>query len=137
MQAKENNGGALYDQPYSFQFVLSWRPRSEWDFGIRYRYASGMPYFQPMSSVYMASTDTYLPMYENEPTGRLSDYQKIDLHVAKRWLFQRWELTTYMELWYVPAKSNYLYSIYNFDYSQSQSVVGPPFVPLIGARLER
>ena len=137
MQATENQGVGVYEQPVSVQFLMSWRPFSDWDFGLRYRYASGMPFFQPVSSLYMSALDTYTPVFSETPNDRLPDYQKIDLHVAKKWWFEHWELTTYMELWYVPSSANYLYEIYNFDYTDSQLVIGPPFVPLIGARIER
>jgi hypothetical protein len=133
----EEGGVSPYDQPMAFDFVFSWRPVAQWDFGMRYRYASGMPYYAPASSIYDAVEDAYMPSYTESPLGRLPDYQKIDLHTARRWWFQRWSLVTYAELWWVPPSANFLYPIYNYDYSEDALVVGPGFVPLVGARVER
>ena len=137
MRAQENEGTSPFDQPFAFNFVLSWRPVSHWDFGLRYRYAAGMPYSPPVGSVYDASLDIYMPTYDIEPSGRLPDYQKIDLHISRKFLYKRWKFTTYAELWWVPKQANYLYPIYNYDYSDDQLVVGPPIFPLVGLRVER
>ena len=42
----------------------------------------------------------------------------------------------YGEAWYVPAAGNVLYPAYSFDYSEVAYVAGPPFVPLLGARID-
>lgn len=125
-----------YDQPYAMDLVFSWRFHPKWDFGMRYRYAAGLPYIPPSSSLYQANSDSFEPQYELVYSERMPDYQKIDLHLAHRRWIGSMTMTTYMELWYVPPSANTLYPIYNYDYSQSQLVVGPPFVPLLGIRLE-
>ena len=62
-------------------------------------------------------------------------YQKLDLRVAKDWRIGRVVATTYFECWVVPESANVLYPIYNYDYSESQLVVGPPLLPLVGLKL--
>ncbi|MEC7984422.1 MAG: hypothetical protein VX278_04625, partial [Myxococcota bacterium] len=57
-------------------------------------------------------------------------------HFAKHWRWKDLKIIGYAELWWVPTSSNYLYPIYNFNYSEEALVVGPPILPLLGVRVE-
>lgn len=125
-----------YDQPYAFNVAFSWNFAPNWNVGLRYRYATGLPYTPAIDGTYQATTDSYTPIFGETNSARLPDYQKIDLHLEKRFNARTWNLTTYMEAWYVPKDNNVMYVVYRYDYDQTAPVHGPGFVPLVGMRGE-
>jgi len=124
-----------YDQPFAFNMVASWDFAPDWNGGVRYRFASGLPY-TPLSGTYDGDSDTWRPLPLAENSGRLPNYQKVDLHLERSWTFPTWTLVGYLEAWWVPPGSNAMYLVYSYDYTESESVAGPPFVPLLGMRAE-
>ncbi len=125
-----------YDQPYVANLVASWDFLPQWNVGLRYRYAAGLPYTPIEGGIYDGDTDTYLPDNGDPNSARLPDYQKLDLHLERQLIFRSWTATPYAELWWVPPTGNVLYPAYSFDYSQEAYVAGPSFLPLLGVRLE-
>jgi hypothetical protein len=103
--------------------------------GLRYRYASGLPYTPIAGSSYNGNSDSYAPISGAVNSARLPVYQKIDLHLGFSRDIRKTTLVLYAEGWYVLPGSNSLYPVYNFDYSEEALVVGPSFVPLVGGRL--
>jgi hypothetical protein len=130
-------GGAPadYDQPLIVNLVASWDFAPGWNAGLRYRYASGLPY-TPLSGSYDGDTDTWDPVAGAANSARLPNYQKLDAHLEKAWAFRTWTLTGYFEAWWVPSGSNAMYVVHSYDYSQSATVAGPPFLPLVGVRAD-
>ena len=125
-----------YDQPFALNFVSSWNLSSKWTAGFRYRYSAGLPYTPIAGGLYDGDTDSYIPLSDETNSGRLPDYQKIDVRVERQWRFSQWSLTAYAEVWYVPSANNSMYVVSSFDYSQQIFVAGPSFVPLVGFRGE-
>ncbi len=124
-----------HDQPFAFNLVGSWDFAPAWNAGLRYRLASGLPY-TPLTGTYDADTDTYRATPGPENAERLPTYQKVDLHLERAWTFPTWTLVGYLEAWWVPPRSNAMYVVYSYDYTERAPVAGPPFVPLLGMRAE-
>jgi hypothetical protein len=124
-----------FSQPFFVNAMLGWRSES-WTLGARYRISSGLPLTQPVAAVLDATQDAYVPTYSQFPQERMPNYQKIDVQIARVWQLRTSVLKAYCEAWAVPSSSNYLYPIYNYNYTESQLVVGPAFVPLIGMSVE-
>ena len=133
----ENINEGLYSQPWTANFVASWKPNIDWNIAIRYRYGSGNRYYDPVDSIFIASEHQYRPIYSDFSNARLPDYQKLDVHLSHHWYVNRTDIVGYLEMWFVPNQANYLYPTYNFDYSQSTLVKGPPIFPLLGIRIQR
>lgn len=125
-----------FSQPFFVNAMLGWRSE-KWMVGTRYRVSSGLPLNEPVDAVLDATQDVYIPTYSQFPQGRMPNYQKIDVQVARVWTLRNSVLKAYCEAWAVPASGNYLYPIYNYNFTESQLVVGPTFVPLVGLSLER
>ena len=125
-----------YSQPFFVNAMLGWKSE-DWTLGARYRISAGLPLEQPLGTTLDANQDTYVPMWSTFPQERMPLYQKIDLQIARVWQLEKSVLKAYCEAWAVPSSSNYLYPIYNYNYTESQLVVGPAFVPLIGGSWER
>ena len=124
-----------HDQPFAFNMAGSWDFAPDWNAGLRYRLASGLP-FTPLSGSYDGDTDTWLARPGPENSARLPTYQKVDLHIERAWVFPTWTLVGYLEGWWVPRRSNAMYMVYSYDYTERSTVAGPPFVPLLGMRAE-
>ncbi len=125
-----------FSQPFFLNAMLGWHSDS-WTIGGRYRISSGLPIVEPTSAVLNANQDVYMPVWSTFPTGQMPKYQKIDVQIARVWQLRNSVLKAYCEAWAVPSSSNYLYPIYNYNFTESQLVVGPAFVPLIGGSWER
>ena len=89
-----------------------------------------------VDGIYDGDSDTYVALMGESNSARMPQYQKVDLHLERRFVFQRWRMSTYFEAWWVPAPANYLYPAYSYDYSESALVRGLAFVPLVGARMD-
>ncbi len=125
-----------FDQPYALSAVASWDFRPGWNAGVRWRYAAGLPITPLVDGIYDGDTDSYLPVPGATNSARLPDYQKLDVHFARDVAFRRWTLVLYAEAWYVPKGNNTLYRVYSYDYRDAADVLGPAFLPLLGARAE-
>lgn len=120
-----------FSQPFFLNAMLGWQS-DNWMVGARYRISSGLPLTQPVAAVLDATQDLYIPTYSQFPQERMPNYQKIDVQIARTWKLRNSVLKAYCEAWAVPSSSNYLYPIYNYNFTESQLVVGPAFVPLVG-----
>ncbi len=125
-----------YDQPWSVDLVASWDFRPTWNVGVRYRLSAGLPYTAAVGGRYDADKDMYTPILGDTNGARLVNYQKVDLHIEKSWTMRNWTLVAYGEGWLVPPRNNGMYVVYSYDFSQSATVSGPVFLPLVGLRAE-
>ena len=114
--------------------MVSWDFKPDWNAGLRYRHASGLPYTPIEDGLYDGDLDRYLPILGETNSARMANYQKLDLHLERDIVFSTWTLSLYTEAWWVPSSANGLYPVYSYDYSEQTMVVGPAFVPLVGAR---
>ena len=122
------------DQRFSGGAVVSWDFASAWNLGARYRYGTGLPWTAINGSIYDATNDDWIPV-PGAPNGeRYPNYQKFDVHIEHRWVFDRWTATAYAELWWVPEKAAQLYPTWNYDYRDQGWVMGPTLLPLGGLR---
>ncbi len=124
-----------YDQPLGFDLVASWDPTERWNLGVRYRYASGLPYTPIAGGLYDGDSDSYLPIAGETNSARMPDYQKVDVHIERRWSWRRARVAAVAEGWWVPASANYLYPLWSYDYSEETLVRGLAFVPLLSFRV--
>jgi len=125
-----------YDQPFAVNVVASWTFRPTWNIGLRYRISAGLPYTPITDGLYLAASDSYEPVYGATNSERLPAYQKVDLHFEKRFDFHSFNLTPYLEAWYVPQPGNVMYLAWSYDYDEVEQVHGPGFIPLMGIRGE-
>jgi len=135
-QAERGGQPFDYDQPFAIHSVMSWDFMPNWNAGLRYRYAAGLPHTPIVDGLYDGTLDQYLPILGETNTARLPNYQKLDLHIERKWEADWGFVAVYGELWWVLG-GNVLYPVYSYDYSEVAHVAGPPFLPLVGARVGR
>jgi hypothetical protein len=119
------------DQRINVGLVSSWDIKRT-NLGLRWRYASGLPYTGVEGSLYDAGRDQWVPQPGPDNGERLPAYTKVDLRVAHHFLLRRATLTTSFELWMVPPSATALYPAWNYDWTETQFVRGPPLLPLLG-----
>ena len=87
--------------------------------------------------IYENDTDRYRAFQSgNTHSERMAPYLALDLRVEKTWLFKSAKLDTYVELLNVVKGENPEFIDYNYDYTESRSISGLPFIPSIGFNLE-
>ncbi len=130
-----------YDQTHNLIMLGSYRLGRGWEFGARFRIVSGSldtpTVGRPsLPAIYSADAGSYAPLQGKPFTSRMPLFHQLDLRVDKRWQFQAWSLSAYLDVQNVynhPAAESF---IYNYDYSKRGYQTGIPIVPSIGLRGE-
>jgi outer membrane receptor for ferrienterochelin and colicin len=123
------------DMPHNFIAVASYKPNRYWSFGMKYQYASGLPYTDLLhtETIYDVDKDEYYPIYDgpiNE--DRLDAHQQLDLRIDKYWIFNNFIMSTYLDVRNVLQTKNIFQKEYNKDYTQSADFLNiSSQVPLI------
>ena len=123
------------DMPHNFIAVASYKPNRYWSFGLKYQYASGLPYTDLLhtETLYDVDKDIYYPVYGgpiNE--DRLDTHQQLDFRIDKYWIFNNFILSTYLDVRNILQTKNTFQKVYNKDYSQSEDFLNiSSQVPLI------
>jgi TonB family protein len=125
-----------YDQTHNLTLVLSYRTENDWTFGGRVRYTSGDPYTPVAGRVF----DTDLGRYQCIPgaynTRRLSPFFQADLRVDKRWTFDRWMFSGYIDVQNVTNRANPEFTTPSGSCDETVTITGLPILPTIGVRAE-
>jgi outer membrane receptor protein involved in Fe transport len=123
------------DMPHNFIAVANYKPNRYWSFGMKYQYASGLPYTDLLhtETVYDVDKDVYYPVYDgpiNE--DRLDAHQQLDFRIDKYWIFNNFIMSTYLDVRNVLQTKNIFQKVYNKDYTQSEDFLNiSSQVPLI------
>lgn len=103
----------------------------------RFSYVTGNPYTPYSLGIYDIDSDNYSAFQSgNINSERMAPYLALDLRIEKTWLFKSAKLDTYLELLNVVKGENPEFIDYNYDYTESRSISGLPFIPSIGFNLE-
>jgi hypothetical protein len=103
----------------------------------RFSYVTGNPYTPYSLGIYDIDFDSYSAFQiGNVNSERMESYLALDLRIEKTWLFRSAKLDTYVELLNVVKGENPEFIDYNYDYTESRSISGLPFIPSIGFNLE-
>jgi hypothetical protein len=138
---RDGYGGAAYapgplDQPHNLIVVGSVQLPWGLNFGARLRYASG-PLVTPIaSSIFDAQANLYVPIPALPWSRRLPDFVQLDARLDKRFVFDDWALTAYLDVQNTTNARNPEALFYNFNYSESAYVYSIPILPTLGVRGE-
>lgn len=130
-----------YDQTHNLIVLGSYRLGRGWEIGARFRVVSG-PLQTPLvrgpslPAFYAADGGTYVPL-EGEPfSERMPLFHNLDVRIDKRWQFESWRLSTYLDVQNVYNKPAYEGFVYNYNFSQRGYQTGLPIIPSLGVRGE-
>jgi len=124
------------DQTHVVAFVLSYRLPSDWIVGTRIRTVTGNPYTPPIGAILDADTGRSRCLPGAPLSRRLPGFFQADARVDKRFVFERWMLSAYLDVQNAMNHENAEFRFQNFDCSQDVPVPSLPLLPAIGLRAE-
>jgi hypothetical protein len=126
----------LLDQTHIIALVASYRLPGEWILGTRIRLVSGNPYTPFVGSVLDADGGTFRCLPGAPLSRRLPPFFQSDARVDKRFVFEKWMFSTYLDVQNVTNHPNAEARFRNYDCSQTVPITSIPFFPAIGLRAE-
>lgn len=139
-----------YDQTHILTVLGSYKLGGGWEFGARFRLISGNlvtpnvcdpssadcdPY--RVNALFHAPSGVYTPLPSGSPNSeRLPLYHQLDLRLDKRWTFQDWKLSAYLDVQNAYNNANSEAIAYNFNFTSRQYVSGLPIIPSLGIRAD-
>ena len=125
-----------YDQTHNLNFVAGVDLPKHWRISSRFRYVSGNPYTPVRFSTYDADNDFYRPIYGDHNSARYPDFWQLDLRFDKKWIFEAWVHSTYLDIQNATLRQNAEAYNYNYDYSDFTTFAPFPIVPTLGLKGE-
>jgi len=138
-----------FDQTHILTMLGSYKLGGGWEFGSRFRLISGNlsdpnvcnPAEEGcdptrVNALLFGSTGTYIPIPLGNNTERLPLFHALDIRLDKRWQFQSWQLSAYLDVANVYNNQNVEGINYNFNFTARQNVTGLPILPSIGVRAD-
>jgi hypothetical protein len=126
-----------FDQTHVFTLLLSYRLPGEWILGTRLRGVSGNPYTPFEGAVYDADTGRYqcIPS-PARLSGRLPGFFQADARLDKRFVFENWMMSVYLDVSNVTNRENAEFRFSSYDCRASVPVPSVPVFPALGLRAE-
>lgn len=122
-----------FDQTHVLIAVGSYQ-LGPWTFGGRWTYSTGNPETPIMGSVYQSDLNIYLPVVGEINSGRLDAAHQLDARIDRKWTFDSWSLSAYLDVTNVYANPRTLGFRYNFDFTEREAIEELPLVPALGIR---
>ena len=105
-------------------------------FATRFRYVTGIPYTPIRGSIYYENADRYVPIAGDKLSARSQGFWQLDVRLDRRWIFNTWILSLYLDVQNVTMRDNQVGIAYSFDYSQSEPRYFIPILPTFGIKGE-
>jgi outer membrane receptor for ferrienterochelin and colicin len=125
-----------YDQTHILTAVGMWRFGRNWQLSTRFRLVSGKPLTPVTGAVLDMDAGSYQPSYGAKYSDRNPMFAQWDLRIDKKWVFDRFMLDLYLDVWNVTNRANVEAPDYNFDYSRRKTENGLSILPILGLRAE-
>jgi len=125
-----------FDQTHILTFVGNYQLPKNWSIGARYRLVTGRLYTPRVGSVFNSDRGVYEPIPGETNSDRMPMFHQLDLRIDKRWIFESWIFTAYLDIQNAYNRTNPEGYRYNFDSSEKQVRSGLPIIPVIGIKGE-
>lgn len=125
-----------YDQTHILTTLGSYRLGRGWEFGARFRIVSGPLSTPCLGGILSGATGSYSCISGEAFSQRLPTFHQLDLRVDKRWNFQTWKLSMYLDILNVYNNGNVEGLEYNYNYTKRIYRTGLPLLPSFGLRGE-
>lgn len=124
-----------FDQTHVLNVLLN-QSIEGFDFGLRFRVASGTPRTPIVGAYYNAKDDRYEPVFGERNTTRLPTFYQLDLRAEKEFSFDAWLLRVFVDVQNVTNAENVEDLAYEYDYSGETPITGLPIFGVVGAAVE-
>lgn len=125
-----------YDQTHAITMLGSVELGNNWKLSGRIRYITGDPFTDINSGTLDIDNDVYIPVYGALYTDRLSPFFEVDVRFDKKWIYNTWILSAYLDIENLTNTKNPEQINYSYDYSQKAVITGIPFLPTLGVKGE-
>jgi TonB family protein len=127
---------SAFDQLLNLTLVGSFDLGAGWSIGFRFRVAQGYPATPIVGAIYDADCDQYEPIPGSAGTLRLPWFHQLDLRVDKKFEWEHFALSIYLDVQNVYYQKNAEALSYNYDYTQQTYTTGLPILPALGIKGE-
>jgi len=138
--SRASNGGTetlfQYDQTHLLTALVGVDLPKNWRLGSRLRVVTGNPVTPVSGAVFDADNDVYVPLRGAVYSQRLNSFVQLDFRVDKKWIYDGWILSAYLDIQNLTNRKNTEALQYAYDYSATTSVAGLPVIPSFGLRAE-
>jgi TonB family protein len=125
------------DQTHILALVASYRLPGDWILGTRVRAVSGNPYTPAEGYVLDADSGHYECLGSGAALSRrLPGFFQADARVDKRFVFEDWMLSVYMDVQNVTNRENAEFRIQRYDCADFVPFPSVPIFPAVGLRAE-
>jgi len=122
-----------FDQTHIVVALAGYRLPRDFEVSAKVQYVTGNPYTPYAGGVYDIDQDFYFAFQGASRNGaRLPPFFAVDARVDKLFTFKNWQLELYLDLLNAVRGQNPEFQLYNYDYTESTYIRGPPFIPSPG-----
>lgn len=125
-----------YDQTHNLALVAAYQLPRHFQLSTRFRYRTGRPTTPVTGSTFVSDNDEYAPIFGGTNSRRLDDFHQLDVRLDKRWVFDLWSFTAYVDVQNVYNRNNSIDVTYSYDYSEKAKVKGMPLLAIVGFKAE-
>jgi hypothetical protein len=124
-----------FDQTHNLNLIGAYNLQ-RWTFSGRMRWVTGNPYTPVSGAVFDSDNDVYIPIRGSLYSQRFDDFRQLDLRIDRKFIYDTWILTAYLDILNVTNAKNSQNVEYSYDYSDSKKVRGLPILPAFGVKGE-
>ncbi len=125
-----------YDQTHNLNLIAEREFGKNWKFSGRARYTTGNPYTPNVGGNFDVDNDIYLPVAGAAYSQRLEPFFQIDSRLDKKWVYNTWILTGYLDIENITNSKNPQSINYSYNYQRQATITGLPILPTIGVKGE-
>jgi len=125
-----------YDQTHIITAVGDVEMENNWKLSLRVRYTSGNPYTPIVGGILDVNNDSYVSIAGVTNSERKGTFFQTDIRIDKKWIYDKWILTGYLDIENITNAKNVAQISYNYNYSQTATVTGIPILPTLGFKAE-
>jgi outer membrane receptor protein involved in Fe transport len=126
----------VLDQTHVLALVLSYRLPREWILGTRVRLVSGNPYTPAIGGFLDADEGRRQCLPGTALSRRLPGFFQADARLDKRWVFDRWMFSMYLDVQNATNRENTEFRFLNWDCATDFAIPSLPVLPAFGLRAE-
>ncbi len=128
-------GPSEFDQTHNLNLIGAYNT-DRWTFSGRLRFVSGLPFTPINGATFDADNDVYVPLAGRIYSQRFDAFRQLDIRIDRKYIYDRWILTAYVDILNVLNAENPQSIEYSFDYRQKKRVRGLPILPTFGVKGE-
>lgn len=125
-----------YDQTHFLTLIAGVELPRNWRLSARYRYVTGALDTVPTGAAEDLDHDTFIPIRGALFNTRLDAFTELDVRADKRWIYDTWILSLYLDIQNFLNHKNTEGIDYSYDYKQQEKITGIPMIPTFGLKGE-